>query len=86
MDKILDVMEDIKQKITDNEYKIIMDSLMEIYKNKEDKKDNEVIMNLKRERNILIANNENLKRQLFFIKNSIDINTRELYSIQPLYL
>ena len=40
MDKILDVMEDIKQKITDNEYKIIMDSLKEIHKNKED---NEVI-------------------------------------------
>ena len=36
MDKILDVMEDIKQKITDNEYKIIMDSLKEIHKNKED--------------------------------------------------
>ena len=34
MDKILDVMDDIKQNITDNEYKIIMDSLMEIYKNK----------------------------------------------------
>ena len=30
MNKILDVMEDIKQKITDNEYKILMDSLMEI--------------------------------------------------------
>ena len=83
MDKILDVMEDIKQKITDNEYKIIMDSLMEIHKNKED---NEVISNWKRERNILIANNENLKRQLFAIKNSIDINNRSQYSIRPLYL
>ena len=83
MDKILDVMEDIKQKITDNEYKIIMDSLMEIHKNKED---NEVISNWKRERNILIANNENLKRQLFAIKNSIDINNRSQYSISPLYL
>ena len=30
MNKILDVMEDIKQNITDNQYKIIMDSLMEI--------------------------------------------------------
>ena len=30
MNKILDVMEDIKQKITDNEYKILMESLMEI--------------------------------------------------------
>ena len=60
MDKILDVMEDIKQKITDNEYKIIMDSLKEIHQNKED---NEVISNWKRERNNLIANNENLKRQ-----------------------
>ena len=83
MDKILGVMEDIKQKITDNEYKIIMDSLMEIHKNKED---NEVISNWKRERNILIANNENLKRQLFAIKNSIDINNRSQYSISPLYL
>ena len=30
MNKILDVMEDIKQNITDNQYKIIMDSWMEI--------------------------------------------------------
>ena len=30
MNKILNVMEDIKQNIKDNEYKIIMDSLMEI--------------------------------------------------------
>jgi hypothetical protein len=30
MNKILDVMEDIKQNITDNQYKIIMDSLMEM--------------------------------------------------------
>ena len=82
-DKILDVMEDIKQNITDNEYKIIMDSLKEIYQNKED---NEVISNWKRERNILIANNENLKRQLFFMKHSININNRSEYSIQPLYL
>jgi len=32
MNKILDVMEDVKQNITDNQYKIIMDSLMEINK------------------------------------------------------
>ena len=32
MNKILDVMEDIKQNITDNQYKIIMDSLMEFHK------------------------------------------------------
>ena len=32
MNKILDVMEDIKQNITNNQYKIIMDSLMEIHK------------------------------------------------------
>ena len=83
MDKILDVMEDIKQKIKDNEYKIIMDSLKEIHKNKED---NEVIINLKRECNNLTKNNENLKRQLFFNKNSIDMNNRSQYSIQPLYL
>ena len=30
MDKILDVMEDVKQNITDNQYKIIMESLMKI--------------------------------------------------------
>ena len=41
MNKILDVMEDIKQNITDNQYKIIMDSLMEIHKTKERKNDNE---------------------------------------------
>jgi FtsZ-binding cell division protein ZapB len=83
MDKILGVMEDIKQKITDNEYKIIMDSLMEIHKNKED---NEVISNLKRECNNLKLKNESLKRQLEHIKNSIDINNRSQYSISPLYL
>ena len=33
MDKILDVMEDIKQNITDNQYKTIMESLMEINNN-----------------------------------------------------
>ena len=32
MNKILDVVEDIKQNITDSQYKIIMDSLMEINK------------------------------------------------------
>ena len=32
MNKMVDIMEDIKQKITDNEYKTIVDSLMEIYK------------------------------------------------------
>ena len=30
MNKILDVIEDIKQNITDNQYKILMESLMEI--------------------------------------------------------
>ena len=30
MNKILDVLEDIKQNITDNQYKIIMEALMEI--------------------------------------------------------
>ena len=83
MNKILDVMEDIKQKITDNEYKIIMDSLMEIHENKED---NEVISNLKRNCNILIQDKENLKRQLAHITNSVYINNRSPYSICPLYL
>ena len=32
MNKILDVVEDIKQNITDNQYKIIMESLMKIHK------------------------------------------------------
>ena len=35
MDKFLDVMEDVKQNITDNEYKIIMDSIMEMKNGKE---------------------------------------------------
>ncbi len=43
MNKILDVMEDIKQNITDNQYKTIMDSLMAI--NKELEKNNELIIN-----------------------------------------
>ena len=33
MNKILDVAEDIKQNITDNQYKILMESLMEINNN-----------------------------------------------------
>ena len=32
MNQILDIMEDIKQNITDNQYKTIMDSLLEINK------------------------------------------------------
>ena len=39
MDKILDVMEDVKQNITDNEYKIIMESLMKIRNEKEQEKE-----------------------------------------------
>ena len=38
MNKILNVMEDIKQNITDNEYKIIMESLMKIKNEKEKEK------------------------------------------------
>ena len=36
MNKILDALEDIKQNITDNQYKTIMESLMEIRKEKEE--------------------------------------------------
>ncbi len=32
MNKILDVIEDIKENITDNQYKLIMDLLMEVHK------------------------------------------------------
>ncbi len=32
MNKILDVVEDFKQNITDTQYKIIMDSWMEVHK------------------------------------------------------
>ena len=39
MDKILDVMEDVKHNITDNEYKIIMESLMKIRNEKEQEKE-----------------------------------------------
>ena len=35
MNKILDVMEDLKQNITDSQYKTIMDSFMEIKNGKE---------------------------------------------------
>jgi hypothetical protein len=34
MDKVLDVMEDVKQNITHNEYKITMESLMKTKKRK----------------------------------------------------
>ena len=36
MNKILDALEDIKQNITDNQYNTIMESLMEIRKEKEE--------------------------------------------------
>ena len=36
MNKILDVLEDIKQNITDNQYKTIKESLIEIEKEKEE--------------------------------------------------
>ena len=45
MNKILNVMEDIKQNIKDNGYKIIMDSLMEINKEKEKEKEKLEIRN-----------------------------------------
>ena len=45
MNKILDVMEDIKQNITDNQYKTIMESLMKInksdYKGKKTKRNDQ---------------------------------------------
>ena len=41
MNKILDVVEDIKQNITDNQYKTVMDSLMEIHKIEERNINNE---------------------------------------------
>ena len=34
MNQILEIMEDIKQNITDKQYKTIMDSLKDIYENK----------------------------------------------------
>ena len=45
MNKILNVIEDVKQNITDNEYKIIMESLMEIKNEneRENEKDESVI-------------------------------------------
>ena len=36
MNKIFDILEDVKQNITDNQYNIIMESLMEIRKEKEE--------------------------------------------------
>ena len=41
MNKILDAVEDIKQNITDNQYKTVMDSLMEIHKIEERNINNE---------------------------------------------
>ena len=37
--QISEIMEDIKEKISDNEYKIIMDNLMKIHNNNELKED-----------------------------------------------
>ncbi len=54
MNKILDVTEDIKQNLTDNENNLTIDSLMEIWNEKEKKK------NLKKERPDNITNKKNL--------------------------
>ncbi len=56
MNNILGVMQDIKQqKITDNEFRIIMDSQMEIYVNNED---NALMDKLKRDSAIERSDNE----------------------------
>ena len=56
MNKILDVVEDIKQKITDNQYKTIMKSLMEI--NNTNK--------------LRLSNNNPNLNKIFFLFNWID--------------
>jgi hypothetical protein len=42
MDNFFDVMEDVKQNIKDNEYKIIMESSMKIRREKEKEKEERV--------------------------------------------
>ena len=54
MNKILDVMEDIKQNITDNQYKTIMDSLIEM--NKINNNGNQLpLLSENQERNIFVC-------------------------------
>ena len=53
MNKILDVVEDIKQNITDNQYKTIMESLMEM--NKIEKSDNLQLLQGNQERNKFVC-------------------------------
>ena len=84
MNQILEIMEDIKQKITDKQYKTIMDSLKDIYENKK----NSISVSLSR--NNIIRLLDWLDYNLILLPASNDLNTimkKELYKkiIQELY-
>ena len=79
MNKILDVMEDIKQYITDNQYKIIMDSLMEIHKTNNNSKLLPLLsVNQKLNKFVSLFNWLDVKLEITESQND-RINRRDLY-------
>ena len=84
MNQILEIMEDIKQKITDKQYKTIMDSLKDIYENKK----NSISVSLSRHKIIRLM--DWLDYNLILLPETRDcdrIKKKELYKkiIQDLY-
>ena len=76
MNQILEIMDDIKQNITDKQYKTIMDSLKDIYENKK----NSIPVSLSR--NNIIRLLDWLDYNLILLPASSDLNTikkTELY-------
>jgi len=84
MNQILEIMEDIKQNITDKQYKTIMDSLKDIYENKK----NSISVSLSRHNIIRLM--DWLDYNLILLPENRDlhrIKKKELYKkiIQDLY-
>ena len=69
MNQILEIMEDIKQNITDKQYKTIMDSLKDIYENKK----NSIPVSLSR--NNIIRLLDWLDYNLILLPASSDLNS-----------
>ena len=69
MNQILEIMDDIKQNITDKQYKTIMDSLKDIYENKK----NSIPVSLSR--NNIIRLLDWLDYNLILLPASSDLNS-----------
>ena len=84
MNKILDVMEDIKQNITDKEYKTIMDSLMEIHKTNNNSNLLPVLsVNQQLNKFVSLFNWLDIKLEITESQND-RINRRDLYNMSKL--